>query len=81
MGAAHAVCGGVGEEDAGWAVRLRVGQILTAPDYVIDVIDGPRKTALRGDDGEIRRFATRAEAQAELEAMMDEATTWNEHLG
>lgn len=54
-------------------VRLRVGQILTAPDYVIDVIDGPRKIAVRGDDGEIRRFATREEARAALDEMETEA--------
>lgn len=46
-------------------MRRAIGRILCAPDYVIDVCDGPRRIAVRGDDGEIVRYA----AQAALEAM------------
>lgn len=50
-------------------MRRAIGRILCAPDYVIDVCDGPRRIAVRGDDGEIVRYATREDAQDALEAM------------
>lgn len=49
--------------------RYAVGQMPVSGDWVVDRLDGPRKIAIRGGDGEIRRFASRAEAQTALVAL------------
>lgn len=46
--------------------RYAVSQILVSHDWVVDLLDGPRKIAVRGEDGEILRFRTRESAEAAM---------------
>lgn len=46
--------------------RYAVGQMPVSGDWVVDRLEGPRKIAIRGGDGEVIRYASRADAETAL---------------
>ena len=48
------------------AKRYAVGQMPVSGDFVVDLLDGPRKIAVRGWDGEVVRHETREAAERHL---------------
>jgi hypothetical protein len=51
------------------AKRYAVGRLPVSGDWTVDLLDGPRKLAVRGESGTILRFANRESAQAHLDAI------------